>query len=196
MLFWKRLGKAEGDLVMATGLSRLLTFSGRASRSEYWRFAVPVLVLLALAFAFDWFVLGPVSYVTHTVSTSLLTGEETQSVTHGTRYGARAATNVTAILVSLPFTAMLTRRVHDIGFPGWYAWVAMFLAFFSGLALLPLAWVASAVSVKLALVLTALTGLPLALLSILAFVFIVIWGATPSEHGENEYGPNPNEVSA
>ncbi|WP_164659430.1 DUF805 domain-containing protein [Tropicibacter sp. Alg240-R139] len=176
---------------MQASRQSVLRFSGRASRSEYWLYAAPILGLLVCALLYDLQVLGPVTYQNITTTTNLVTGEETTQISNVTSYGPRTASLIVAVFAVFPFSFMLTRRVHDIGYPGWYAWLAIFLAFFCGLILSGLVALIATVSLSLALVLGFLTGLPQSILSILAFVVIILWGTTPSEPGDNEYGPEP-----
>ncbi|KUJ78311.1 DUF805 domain-containing protein [Ruegeria profundi] len=181
---------------MQFSVKTLLSFSGRASRSEYWMYVTPILLLLLAALTFDLLALGPTTYQEFTTTTDLLTGEQTHEISNVTDYSPRIGSLVVSLLVLVPFAAMLTRRVHDIGFPGWYAWLALFLAFFFGPMLSFFVGLLGLISVKLALIFAFLLGVPQLVLSLLGFVVIVLWGTTPSEPGTNEYGPNASELTA
>ena len=170
-------------------------YSGRASRSEYWLYAAPILVLLFCALLYDLLVLGPVTSQKITTMSNVLTGEVTTDVSHVISYGPRTASLIVALLAVGPFSFMLVRRVHDIGYPSWYAWLAIVLAFFCGPILSGLLALIAVVSTTLATIFALLTSLPMFIMSILAFVVIVLWGTTPSEPGANEYGPEPKGAS-
>ena len=78
---------------------KYVTFSGRASRSEYWKFMLIYVVILFIAQALD------AGFFPHTVDETGMGGTITTIVT---------------ILLFLPaFTAQI-RRLHDIGKSGWW----------------------------------------------------------------------------
>lgn len=181
---------------MPTSIKKLLLFSGRASRSEYWKYAVPILMLIAGALFVDLVVLKPTAYQHVTTTTDLLTGEKTQEVSIVIKREPGVLSLVLSFILLVPFASVLTRRVHDIGYPGWYAWLALFLAFFFGPALSFFAGLLGLISIPLALVVAVLLGIPQFVLSSLALIVIVLWGTTPSESGPNEYGPDPSGVLA
>lgn len=169
-------------------------FQGRASVKSYWFVATPILIVVVAAFAFDILVLGPEFSETLVTEKNLLTGESTQTLVRKSTYGPREASAIVGWLCFLPLTIMLTRRVHDLGYPGYFAWIAVFCAFFATTFADALAFLAASVSIALGFVMAILAGIPAAIASILALIIIFFWGFSPSEPGENEYGPNPNEV--
>jgi len=169
----------------------LLSYSGRASRSEYWRFTGPVLAMLACALLYDLLIIGPETYQRVTTHTDLISGQTNTDIATVTEYSPGTASLIVSLLVVVPFTLILTRRVHDIGYPSWYAWSAVFLAFFCGPILSGFVSLIALVSMPLALTIAVFSGVPQVILSALAFVVIVLWGTTPSEPGDNEYGPEP-----
>ncbi len=90
--------------------SKYVTFSGRASRSEFWWFAVFVFATSIVLSIVD----------------SILFGE-----TVVTETGFSAQTN-TAILtgifflaVFLPYLSVAVRRLHDTDRSGWWYWIAL-----------------------------------------------------------------------
>lgn len=181
---------------MLTSIKELLSFSGRASRSEYWKYAVPILVIITGALFVDLAVLDPTAYQRVTTTTDLLTGEETQEVSIVIKYGPGVLSLVVSLILLVPFASVLTRRVHDIGYPGWYAGLALFLAFFFGPAFSFFAGLLGLISIPLALIVAILLGIPQLVISTLALIVVVLWGMTPSEPGPNEYGPDPSGAIA
>lgn len=75
---------------VASGLRQYARFSGRASRSEFWWFALFVLIVAGLAGIID--VLAGTAFVYP----------------------------VAVIALFLPFLAVAVRRLHDTGRSGWY----------------------------------------------------------------------------
>jgi uncharacterized membrane protein YhaH (DUF805 family) len=179
---------------MKASAANLLKFSGRASRSDYWKYAVPILVVLAGTVAFDLFILDPIAYKRETITTDLFTGEKSHEISTVIDYGPGLLSLVVSIVLLIPFSSVLVRRVHDIGFPAWHAFLALFLAFFFGPALTFFANLLGIISIPLALIVAFFLGVPQLILSLLALIVIILWGTTPSEPGPNEYGPNPLEA--
>jgi uncharacterized membrane protein YhaH (DUF805 family) len=86
---------------IASGYSKYVTFSGRASRSEYW-FFVLFSVLVAVACATVDIALG--------LNFALF---------YGPFYALFALVNL------LPSISVLVRRLHDTGRSGWWYWIAL-----------------------------------------------------------------------
>jgi uncharacterized membrane protein YhaH (DUF805 family) len=83
-----------------TGLSKFVTWKGRASRSEFWFFFL---------FAFACMIFKTVNPIT---------GLE-QSAGYGYVYG------LVALALLLPNLAVMVRRLHDTGRSGWWYWIAL-----------------------------------------------------------------------
>ncbi|MDE0590389.1 DUF805 domain-containing protein [Halocynthiibacter sp. C4] len=169
-------------------------FAGRSGRKSYWRVVGPILLAMGAALAFGLLVLGPEIYEETTTSKSLLTGEISVEVRQVTDYGPRLASSIVGWLCVLPLLVMLTRRVHDIGYPSYFAWIAVFCAFLAPTIAATLSSLVAYASIPLALIVGLLTGLPATILSAVALLIIFLWGFAPSEPGENEYGPCPVEA--
>lgn len=182
------------DKSTTNSLQKAFTLKGRAGKRTYWLVAAPIVAAMMGALAYDLLVLGPEYSEVLTKKTSYGTGETTTTISHVTSYGPREASALAGWLVFLPLTVMLTRRVHDIGYPSFYAWIAVFCAFFAPTFSGAITQLAFLVPPTLAVIWSLLTGLPAFIVSILAIVVIFLWGFADSEPGENEYGPNPHEV--
>ena len=158
-----------------TCLRKYLTFSGRATRSEYWWF-------------FLFCLLG--GLVSSTVETFINKATDTPD-------GPTLISGAFNLATFIPGIAVGFRRMHDTGRSGLYLFyplIAMMgLAMFVGLSGTaealssenPIAYFESAFGFILLIALLALALSP----------FLVLWWLTrPSQPGQNQYGPNPHEV--
>ena len=90
-----------------------VTFSGRASQSEYWWFILFVLVGSVIATIIEVAVLGqPVVYETTSTSFSVST--------HG-----GPLSGLFSLLTLLPGISVFVRRMHDTGRSGWWFWLGL-----------------------------------------------------------------------
>ena len=78
---------------------KYVTFSGRASRSEYWKFMLIYVVILFIAQALD------AGLFPHTVDEAGMGG---------------TITTIATILLFLPGLGVHIRRLHDVGKSGWW----------------------------------------------------------------------------
>lgn len=110
-------------------LKRYVDFNGRASRSEFWMFALVNLLVSIVITIVDKFV--------------------------GLKIGIFSALNLLyTIGVLLPSIAVAVRRLHDTSKSGWWYFIA--------------------------------------LIPIIGTIALIIFWATDSTPGENQYGANPN----
>lgn len=156
-----------------TCLRKYFTFSGRASRSEYWWFFL-FCVLGGLVFGF---IENFINAATRTVN------------------GPTLLSGAFSLATFIPTLAVGWRRMHDTGRSGLYLFYPM-------IALIGFAMFVSMFAEDQVLTgdTTAFSGLfgiivVLSLIVIALSPFIVIWWLTrPSQPGQNQYGPNPHEV--
>jgi uncharacterized membrane protein YhaH (DUF805 family) len=95
-----------------TGLSKFVTWKGRASRSEFWFFFLFAFACMIVATVIDK-ILG-----TSFKTVNPITGLE-QSAGYGYVYG------LVALVLLLPNLAVMVRRLHDTGRSGWWYWIAL-----------------------------------------------------------------------
>ncbi|ARE38769.1 Integral membrane protein [Rhodovulum sp. P5] len=166
-----------------TCFRRYFTFSGRASRPEYWWFVLFVLLgsfILGLADA--------VFFGTTTV--------ETDTSVTVTSDGPLAALFSLATLI--PGFSAGWRRMHDTGKSGLYlvyplivmVGIASFVGFMGAFD--------QAASGNIAELFAGAFGIILivAMIVLLISPLLVLWWLTrPSQPGPNQYGPNPHEVT-
>ena len=137
-------------------------FSGRASRPEFW-----------------WFVLFLV-IISTIIQTYINTGVDNVKFMFGLYFNlsteAHWLENTFTLVTFIPFIAAISRRLHDIGQPGYIAFVWL------GFLTLTIAsfWV-----------LPWLFGFVGMIFLIIAAIYFL---TKKSQPGPNKYGPNPHEV--
>jgi len=162
-----------------TCLSKYVTFSGRAARSEYWWFVLFFVVVSVVLGMIDRAIFG-VDPVTN----------ETNKLLGG----------LFGLAMFLPILAAGWRRMHDAGKPGWYLLLPMLVSF-ATFAFLMMGVVAFSGLENAGVNSDALRG-PAAVLGLTGMVAVgvvqtvlavlLIWWLTrPSDPSSNEYGPPP-----
>lgn len=169
-----------------TCFSKFLTFSGRASRPEYWYFFLFIVILNIIAGIIDW-----------------------QFFTQVTTMQAEGATSVTAVsnqpvqslfglIVFFPHLAVAFRRMHDTGRSGLYALLPILLILGAFAVLIFGIGIASQFNGGTMDILltraTLLIVLPTLLVLFVSPLLVLWWLTRPSQPGTNQYGPNPYEV--
>lgn len=174
-----------------TCFAKFATFSGRASRSEYWWFFLFLFLCGIAASALDALFFGAVT----------VEGESTEtgaSAQYSNDNGPISAG--VSLIVFLPHLAAAWRRMHDTGRSGYFVLLPMLLCVAAGLILIFGIGIADAFSGggSLDVLFTRLTLAAVIPTLIVLFVspLLVLWWLTrPSQDGTNAYGPNPHEVS-
>ncbi|MBF9058435.1 DUF805 domain-containing protein [Rhodobacterales bacterium HKCCSP123] len=160
-----------------TCMSKFATFSGRASRSEYWWF------LLAVVIA---------SVVLSVVESILFSTEENSG---------QPLTGIFQLIMFVPLLAAAWRRLQDSGRPGWYALLPMLFSLAFVVVTLFGVFAVSVVveggepagdEARGLLSLIGLSGLMImGAIQIAVSVLMLWWLTRPSELGTNAYGPAP-----
>ncbi len=164
-------------------MTKYATFSGRASRKEYWYFIL-------------FFFLG--SLVCGLLD-QLVFGVPVAGIDAPGDGGDGPIELIFGIAMFLPILAAGWRRMHDTGRSGlllFYPVIVMIgIATFAGLVggFAPL--LAGDFGALFAGGATIVIGLALIVL-FLSPLIVIWWLASPSEPGSNAYGPNPHEVSS
>jgi len=172
-----------------TCFSKYVTFSGRASRPEYWFFFLFIVIWNAIAGFIDW------QFFT-TVSTLEANGTTTVTAT-----SSQPVQSIVGLVVFLPHLAVAWRRMHDTGRSGLYALFPLLLMIGAGLVLVFGIGIADvfAGGGSMDLLFTRVTVLILIPTMIVALVspLLVLWWLTrPSQPGDNRFGPAPQETRA
>jgi uncharacterized membrane protein YhaH (DUF805 family) len=145
---------------IAVCMSKYFTFSGRASRSEFWYFALfQFLVGIAM-------VIVDVRYF----------GADL------TRDESGPASSVASLLLFFPFLAVSWRRLHDIGRSGW--WIGGFWLASIGVVVMLVATMSSGTGVVQAAGMAVALGVGALIYSILLLVFM----CTRGDPGPNRFG--------
>lgn len=164
---------------ITTCFSKYVTFAGRARRPEYWWF-------------FLFIILGS---VIATVVDSILFGVATSE-----EPATQVLSPAFSLATFLPILAVGWRRMHDIGRPGWYLLiplfvsVAMMLGLFFGVFGFAELQKAGADEEALR---SAAGGLGIASIAIIGIVQLVLsvliiwWLTRPTQPGANQYGDEP-----
>ncbi len=150
-----------------TCFSKFATFSGRASRAEYWWFALFILLGAAAAGIID--------------------------STLFQRWEITPVTSLFQLGTLLPLMAVGFRRMHDTGRPGWLIFLPIIVSvtfiFFAvmGFASGPNPDFSSDAGSSRFVILSGL--------QFIAFVCILWWLTRPSDPQANAYGSSPHEVT-
>ena len=150
-------------------LKNYANFQGRARRKEFWIFSIAAAVISIVATAIAILATGGFNAVRPEVFRTLF-GLAPMA------FGVAAASFVVFIC---PVISVTVRRLHDTGHSA--AWISFLVAFWVA------AFLASTVEIYLA-------SFALGFIAFILFItnFILIFCAD-SQHGENQYGPNPKD---
>lgn len=169
-----------------TCLGKYVTFSGRASRSEYWWFFLFAILCILVAGMIDVMLFGQVSVT------------QSDGAATVTTYGTQPVQSLVGLGLFLPQLAAAFRRLHDSGRSGWYVLLPTLLALG---ALAVLIFGIGAASLfhggamdRLLTGATLLILLPTLLVLLISPLLVLWWLTRPSQPGANQYGPNPHEV--
>ncbi|MEX0309287.1 MAG: DUF805 domain-containing protein [Tateyamaria sp.] len=168
-----------------TCLGKYVTFSGRASRPEYWLFFLFVVIVGVLAGIIDWSLFG--RSVTDDAAGTAIYSLDRQPVS-----------SLATIALFLPHFAAAWRRMQDTGRSGIYVLLPSLISF-AALAIaafgLGLADIATGRLDSLLTSATLLMLIPLLILGFLSPLIVFIWLTRPSQPGANTYGPNPHDMT-
>ncbi|MCV6823592.1 MULTISPECIES: DUF805 domain-containing protein [Halocynthiibacter] len=176
-----------------TCFQKYVTFSGRASRPEYWYFFLFIILGNIVTTVLDVTFFG----VDLTITTDDASHTTTTEVHDNGPLG-----RLFSLATMIPLLAVGWRRMHDSGRSGLYLFfpliamigIGLFLSFSAGTiaftgGTLGLGGLATALgAVSLAILFPALV------IGIFAPLLVIWWLTRPSDPNPNTYGPNPNEA--
>ncbi|WP_425081682.1 DUF805 domain-containing protein [Ruegeria arenilitoris] len=170
-----------------TCFTKFLTFSGRASRPEYWFFFLFIVIWNVIAAIID------AQFFTQVAVT------ETETSKSVTATSSAPVQSIVSLIVFIPHLAVAWRRMHDTGRSGLYALLPILLILGAFAVLIFGIGLASHFQHggSLDILFTRATLLIVVPTLIVLFVspLLVLWWLTrPSQPGVNKYGPNPIEV--
>ena len=170
-----------------TCFSKFFTFSGRASRPEYWFFFLFIVIWNIIAGIIDWQFFTQVA-----VSES----DEVKAVAATSRQPVQS---IVGLIVFFPHLAVAFRRMHDTGRSGLYALlpilliVGAFAVLIFGIGLAN-QFHGGTMDILLTRA-TLLIVIPTLLVLFVSPLLVLWWLTRPSQPGTNQYGPNPYEVA-
>ncbi|MBK0327685.1 DUF805 domain-containing protein [Rhodobacteraceae bacterium F11138] len=170
-----------------TCLGKYLTFSGRASRPEYWYFFLFALLVSLISGVIDWQFFTTVTHL------------ETNATRTTTAISNSPVQRLAGLVLFLPHLAVAWRRMHDTGRSGWYVLLPTILA--TGALVILIFGIGAASHFHGGTLDRLLTGatlliiLPTVLILSVSPLIVLWWLTRPSQPGANRYGPNPHEVS-
>lgn len=147
-----------------SGFRRSFSFQSRSTRDEFWQW----IIFSVISVVFSWLI---------------------ENVAFSDMIGV---TWMLIAILLLPTSALFTRRLHDIGKPGWWQ-IPMGTIGIIGLGLLSLGWLGFVFGIlmfhfTIFLLLISFVGFSLTSLSVLWSLF---WLAREGDFGPNEYGDDP-----
>jgi uncharacterized membrane protein YhaH (DUF805 family) len=155
-------------------LRKYVTFSGRASRSELWWFVLFSFLAALIAGFVDGFLRE-------------ILGSDRPA-------GLLTLANLVALALALPSLAVSVRRLHDIGWSGWWVLFPVVVGTVGGGVAGGIAGYLTEAGVIGGELQTNAT-LAGGAVGLLAALFMLYLYVRPSQPGPNRFGPNPNEVS-
>lgn len=175
-------------------------YSGRASRSEFWKFVLFMLLGGVLALILNSLIFGP-EIVTNLVSITQEDGSQTTQTVTSRFYSDGWIGDFFFLACLVPFFAVGWRRMHDTGLAGWWfiAPIALLIAvaIVTVVASLGLtgAWEEIQRTGQARVQLNGLLGLIFALIAFAPQILLLLRLCRRSDPGPNKYGPNPLEVT-
>ncbi|EEE37244.1 hypothetical protein RKLH11_1080 [Rhodobacteraceae bacterium KLH11] len=170
-----------------TCFAKFFTFSGRASRPEYWFFFLFIVIWSLIAGFIDLQFFTQVA-VSETETSKSVTATSSQPVQ-----------SIVGLIVFFPHLAVAFRRMHDTGRSGLYAFLPILLILGAFAVLVFGIGIASqfhgGMLDKLFTRATLLIVLPTLIVLVVSPLLVLWWLARPSQPGPNQYGPNPYEVA-
>jgi uncharacterized membrane protein YhaH (DUF805 family) len=176
------------------------TFNGRASRAEFWKFMLFVLLVSIILVIANSLIFGTTVEQGIRITTDSA-GIQTTETYRRHLYNGGIFENIFILIVLLPWFAVTALRMHYISKSAWWAYYPWLLMVVSVTGILT-------ATVGFSRVVGTFTGagpvsvqfnsffptgfLILAILG--TFIHVTVWLCTASHPGPNRFGPNPNEV--
>ncbi|WP_425078946.1 DUF805 domain-containing protein [Ruegeria denitrificans] len=171
-----------------TCFAKFFTFSGRASRPEYWFFFLFILIWSIIAGIID------VQFFTQVAVTETETSKSIAATSN------QPVQRIVSLIVFFPHLAVAFRRMHDTGRSGIYALLPILLilgaaaVLFFGIGLASSFQHGGNLDILFTRA-TLLVVVPTLLVLLISPLLVLWWLTRPSQPGTNQYGPNPHEVA-
>lgn len=178
---------------IASCYGKMLDFSGRARRAEYWWFFLYLIFAQFLyGFAVQYAAIAHVVANPDLVDVVMRLDEanpqatiEQVMATPGLLYPWIAALAVHVLLFGLPQLAVTIRRLHDTDRTGWLIFVPL-LASIAAIGIMVFGTLISMFSSGGLILVLAAAFLPL-----VASIWFLVLLCLPGSHGDNRFGPDP-----
>ena len=176
--------------------AKYVTFSGRASRAELWKFILFILLVSIVLTIINSLIFGPEIVEFYQLDAAGQAGDELSVRYH---YNGGLIGNLFLLIVLLPWLTAGWRRMHDIGLPGYLpfllllVWVAAVFALVA-ISMGPTEMIAALRSTGSAEVTNPKGGGIVFVAAIVVFGLNLYWLVKASQLGLNKYGHNPNEI--
>ena len=187
-----------------TCFGKYVTFSGRASRSEYWWFVLFVILGSILVGIVDGTLFGPIETFSEVVVTDPA-GSRSEEAYSSTTYGNGWLGTIFSIVTVVPTLAVTWRRLHDRDMRGWWALLPYGLGLLAAVILSGVfaassgiarpvgapsdAALESAAVAPASIVLVLLFGM--VLITIASAIWLIVTLARRGTPGPNRFGPPP-----
>ncbi len=163
-----------------------MTFSGRATRPEYWWFFLFLFLCNLVAGTLDAILFNA--------------GTVPEDAPAGTPPNGSPLAGLVSLALFLPHLTVAWRRMHDTGRSGLYALLPLVLMISAVLILIFGIGIASSFAHGGSMDIlftraTLLIVIPTLIVLFVSPILVLWWLTRPSQPGANQYGPNPHEVS-
>jgi uncharacterized membrane protein YhaH (DUF805 family) len=177
-----------------------LRFSGRASRSEFWKFVLFVFLFNIAAIIINSLLFGP-DLIERAVTSVGSDGTRTTEIQRTLQYSGGWIAGLFTLACLVPLTAVGWRRLHDSGVAGW--WLLVPVVAFVGTILLALTailgpselWTALRDTGNVRVSISGGLGALTLLIAIVPNIFLLLRLCRRSDPNPNRYGPPPSEVT-
>ncbi len=187
-----------------TCFRKYVTFNGRASRVEFWKFVVFIFLGLVVATVLNSLLFGPTVVQKLEVAIDA-SGNQVQELVTLRQYDGGWIGTAFLVVVALPLLAAGWRRLQDRGRSGW--WLLLPAPILLGSYVIVYATSMEVTldnsrlpdGIELPQTITMIGNVPIFLAAWLAaaasIVTVIVWLARKGQNGSNDYGPNPTEVN-
>ncbi len=182
--------------------SKYFVFSGRASRPEFWKFVLFLLLASVVVAILNSVLFGPTVTQSFQVSVNSQ-GEQTQSLVTHHSYDGGWMGFALQLVTAIPLLSAAWRRMHDIGRPGWHVLLPIpAFALSASIIFLtsqPVAIDHSAIPAEFDIAETMRmpqsgTMFMIAwLIAVISVICVVVWLARQSEQNRNRFDPIEND---
>ena len=189
-------------LIEATksGFRKYIVFSGRASRQEYWKFILGILIVSIVIVIFHGMAFGP---TVQEVATTTVASDGTTTTLHGLRgeYNGGLPGTLFSLFCLVPALAIAARRLHDTNRSAWWLTAPLIVTVVGVVAaiLIEVGPSAALAALRTTGNINVQVGSGLGILVLLvifaSWITLLIWLCQRSTPGPNRYGPNPLEVT-